>query len=174
MCLYVEYDDSTLLEHGHRRARKEHRCTECRRTIEPGERYEFWTSVGGDADGIDTQKMCAHCGYTLDLGVSFTGCPRIWWWGSIHDLNGEDGGFVGDILYDEGHDLTTVQQRRMLGTVIGRRRGWRGPDGALLPLPLDIEGPAPDPACEDCEGSGRAYMRPCDCVAARLEQAVTA
>lgn len=41
------------------KARKEHVCFECRRTIQPGERYE---SAFGIWDGRgDTFKTCSHC-----------------------------------------------------------------------------------------------------------------
>lgn len=42
----------------YRRARRMHRCNECRRDIEPGELYEYFT---GYLDMWTTQKTCAHC-----------------------------------------------------------------------------------------------------------------
>ena len=36
MCMIDEADEWMLYSERQRRARKEHRCTECRRTIEPG------------------------------------------------------------------------------------------------------------------------------------------
>lgn len=40
-------------------ARKDHRCTECRRPIKQGESYEF---VFGFAEGEgETYKTCSHC-----------------------------------------------------------------------------------------------------------------
>lgn len=42
-----------------RRARKEHRCDECGRTIEAGERYEY---LWGICDGEQmVHKTCLHC-----------------------------------------------------------------------------------------------------------------
>jgi len=44
---------------GRRRAAKEHRCGECRRTIAPGETYEYGS---GKCDGYFSQwKTCLHC-----------------------------------------------------------------------------------------------------------------
>jgi hypothetical protein len=42
-----------------RRANKEHRCDECRRTIAKGERYRH--STGKWEGDIVTSKQCAHC-----------------------------------------------------------------------------------------------------------------
>lgn len=134
MCIYVDDDERTLLSSGTRKARVEHKCEECGRTIEPGETYRFWTCIdpyyGG---GIETQKMCAHCWNTIDLGATFTGCPRNWYWSMIHDLNARDeGGFVADILYE--HTLTVGQKRAMVRCLRGYRRRWRDASGNLLPL----------------------------------------
>lgn len=58
---YCECDyDSPVVYHQHQYvARKEHRCSECRRVIAPGERYEstfgIWEREG------HTYKTCSHC-----------------------------------------------------------------------------------------------------------------
>ncbi len=58
-CVYVDYETCELIDGGMRKARKEHVCTECRRTIERGERYEYaFTSFDG---GTDTYKTCVDC-----------------------------------------------------------------------------------------------------------------
>ena len=42
-----------------RKARKEHKCNECRRIISPGETYEY---IAGVWDGsFDTYKTCSDC-----------------------------------------------------------------------------------------------------------------
>jgi hypothetical protein len=59
MCMW---DDAEAYEIYHlqlRTARKEHRCDECDRTIEPGERYRHATGLH-DARW-DTHHQCAHC-----------------------------------------------------------------------------------------------------------------
>lgn len=134
MCIYVENEMVTYLGDGERKARKEHCCHECKRTIDSGERYRFWTYVDLDMGGIETDKMCSHCWNTIELGAAFTGCPKAWYWGEIHKLRDPhgDGSFVADILGE--HALTVAQQRVMVRCVRDFRRTWRGPDGALLPL----------------------------------------
>jgi len=133
MCLYVDDDSySVLFRSGERRARVAHRCTECNRDIDPGERYHFWVGTA-DGDFVE-QKMCAHCWGTIDLGAALTGCPKNWWWDYVHDLDPEMG-FVGNCLGDEGHDLGQADRYRLLRTVVGRRRKWRRPSGELLPVP---------------------------------------
>lgn len=132
MCLDVEVEGE-LLDSGTRRARKEHRCDECKRAIEPGETYRFWTVKDWDSSGVGTSKMCAHCYATIELGAALTGCPKCWFWDMVHDLDPENGGFVGDIIVN--HTLPKPAHLAMLRTVIGRRKGWRRKDGTLLPLP---------------------------------------
>lgn len=137
MCLYVDDFDTELIDSGQRKARKEHRCDECGRTIEPGETYRYWTTLfEGD---ISTDKMCAHCQGTLDLGAALTGCPKRWWWSMLHDLDPETG-FVGNVLHDDEHHLTQAQKRRMLRTVEGRKAKWRRRDGRLRPVPAPKPG----------------------------------
>lgn len=134
MCLCVDDETITLRSGVVNRARTPHQCDECCRLIDPGESYHYWVVVDPYyGDGLTTQKMCAHCWGTLDLGVAFTGCDRAWWWDKIHDLDPDDGGFVGDIIHN--HDLTVGQMRAMIRCVRGRRRQWRKADGSLLPVP---------------------------------------
>lgn len=145
MCLYDDgdYDGSVLMSSGARRSRIEHKCTECSRTIGPGEIYQFWTWVGGNWDGWHTVKMCPHCWGTIELGAALTGCHEFWYWHEIHSLDVEMG-FVGNCLGDEGHDLAPSDRFRLLRTVAGRRRGWRRPSGELLPVPAVREQLAPE------------------------------
>lgn len=60
MCMIDTADGlSIALHEEHRTARKEHRCTECRRMIQPGEQY---LNEGTLFEGrIDTFKTCSHC-----------------------------------------------------------------------------------------------------------------
>lgn len=134
MCLYVENEDDIVqLRAGTRRARKEHRCYECRRTIFPGETYHYWVDVTyGD---LSETKACAHCMATIDLGCALTGCRRAWWWGHIHDALDDEMGFVADIIQNREHNLSFADEVRMLRRVVERRRKWRRPNGELYPLP---------------------------------------
>lgn len=131
MCLLID-DLSEYLETVWRTARIEHRCDECRRTIDPGETYQRHVQIfEGD---FSAHKMCAHCRATVAVGSALTGCPEQWIWGMVHSLDEEEG-FVGNILYDEGHDLSERERALMLATVEGRRCQWRYWDGALWPVP---------------------------------------
>lgn len=135
MCLYDDGDDYgiTLVQRGERKARTEHKCSECSRVIDAGERYQYWVTVGGDMGGWTTTKMCAHCWGTIELGAALTGCPKYWYWDMVHDLSPDDGGFVGDILGN--HDLDQADRYKVLRTVVGRRCRWRNRRGDLLPVP---------------------------------------
>src|SRR5579859_3761018 len=134
MCLYPEDDSgATEIDCGERRARKGHRCDECGRKIEPGEKYRFWTSVGGELDGFLTMKMCSHCWATIDVGAEIAGCPRNWYWEQVFDLDPDDGGFIGDIIAN--HDLTRRQTAFMRLLAYRGKRHWHAPNGDLYPIP---------------------------------------
>lgn len=135
MCLYVgNYDDvGVYLGGGSRRARKQHRCVECRRTIEPGETYEYWSWA---MDGtVDTAKMCAHCQAVLTIGHAITGCPKVWNVTMMFDRDPEIG-FVANCLHDDGHALTHVERSFLEALQVEAERKWRPPDrDELLPVP---------------------------------------
>jgi hypothetical protein len=58
MC-YVDLEPCEVWEERHRKARRQHRCSCCRRAIQPGEQYLVHFSVfEGNAE---TQKCCAEC-----------------------------------------------------------------------------------------------------------------
>ena len=59
MCMIDDCEPWEFHNEGRRRAAKEHRCGECRRTIAPGETYEYGS---GKCDGYFSQwKTCLHC-----------------------------------------------------------------------------------------------------------------
>lgn len=56
---YCDYERPEFYHSETRRARKQHRCTECGRAIQPGEKYEH---VRAKWEGdIRTHNTCAHC-----------------------------------------------------------------------------------------------------------------
>jgi hypothetical protein len=135
MCLYI--DDNDEFEHlsaGYRKARKEHTCGECRRTIEPGERYWFDTMVEVGY-GIRTEKMCSHCQGVIDVGIALTGCHRSWWYGHVLDWLDENTGFVANII--RNHDLQSGATVRMLRYVALAKRHWKR-HGQLVPIPESL------------------------------------
>lgn len=59
-CVYTELEDIALFATDKIvTARKRHRCSECFRTIYPGDKYEY--VFGRWCDGIGTYKTCADC-----------------------------------------------------------------------------------------------------------------
>lgn len=58
----IDYCDARDRVHTttHRRARKQHKCEECGRRIEAGERYRYTSGI--DSDGFAfSHKLCSHC-----------------------------------------------------------------------------------------------------------------
>jgi hypothetical protein len=86
----------------HRVARKPHRCSECRRPIRPGTRYEStFTVFDGDAE---TFKTCPRCERLREVYVAMEiagGCavyeatpPLSYLWESIRESREEFGKFA--------------------------------------------------------------------------------
>ena len=99
-------------------ARRTHRCTECGRTIAPGETYERVNAMyDGEWDKFTT---CAHC------------CTGHAWMqqncGAVMHEN-----LVADLTdHAEEFRHAGVGLRRIL---VGMRRQWRWPDGRMMPPP---------------------------------------
>lgn len=95
-------------------ARKQHRCSVCYRTIEPGETYRRQRVITDD--GPDVWKSCAHCDRVFDAV-----------WASL----GSDSAY----FMDEGIDLSEWLREyeiEPLNTMF--RRQWAGIDVADIPL----------------------------------------
>src|SRR5215472_16445516 len=99
-------------------ARKRHRCGECHRTIEPGERYRYtWLLY----EGTPCQyKTCIHC----QVGCEWL---RINCGGWVFEE-------VGDELVEHAREYPLLAMP-LLRVVIGIRRGWRYRDGKSMALP---------------------------------------
>lgn len=54
---------SSTLHESYPVARRPHRCSDCNRLIQPGERYHRWKGVSdsGIWPGVATSKVCAEC-----------------------------------------------------------------------------------------------------------------
>lgn len=121
MC-YVEWSDGTmtLLREETRTARKEHRCNECRRTIDQGETYKF--ECFAYERQIWTYKTCVHC-----LAV------RDW-------LTEHCGTFVFDMVKEDFIEHKDEQPgRSVLRAIVAMDRyQWRM-NGKLMPVPNLIE-----------------------------------
>ncbi len=131
MCLWVD-DYSLVLRYATPRARIEHGCEECRRTIERGEIYHKWVCVEDNGD-LMVYEMCAHCRAVVVVGASLTGCPESWYWGEIMNYRDGTSGFVANVLIE--HDLPKGATVQMLRLVVLSKRGWRDRSGELVPVP---------------------------------------
>lgn len=134
MCLYVDDIDTRHIREGWRTARKEYTCNECRRTIGKNEQYYYHVVVDEHSDRAVTWKMCGHCRTLVTVASRLTGCPEMWWWDCVLARD-EEMGVVANALADPEHDVTPDVKSRLLRLWASARRGWRGPDGALVPVP---------------------------------------
>lgn len=117
MCMIDDGEFVTLLSERTRKARKQQKCRECFRFIEPG---EFYIEHNYVFDGeFKSHKMCAHC----DVA-------RRW-------LNDECGGYLyGGIEEDiREHAHGGYYQMAIYRLAIGMQWKWRTPSGRLLPIP---------------------------------------
>lgn len=124
MCMIEGCDERAhVWEESQQKARKEHKCGECRRVIAVGETY--WRVWAISSDGPFTGKWCEHCNVAKE-----------WLWkecgGSL--LSG-----VREDIAEHLDEYRGQKLRRLKVLDIGMRRQWRirrGPRiGALMPLP---------------------------------------
>lgn len=96
---------------GYPKAKKPHKCKECRREIKPGERYlyEFFISTDGDPM---THKTCSHCNSARKL------------------IMDKCRGFIyGEIFSDLIQHSHTDWGFYALRLAVGMRRKWERFDG---------------------------------------------
>lgn len=112
------------------KARKDHKCDECNRTIKKGEEYRFTT---GALDGYwNSNHVCHHCTFATR-----------WLWTNCYGY--VDGGVHEDIQYHleeeirPGHPCFYAMAR----VFVGMNRRWKSKSGELMPLPREIP-PLPD------------------------------
>lgn len=116
MCLIDDAEPVTMLAERQPIARIQHRCDECKRTIEPGERYRSESMIHDGA--FRSHKTCAHCEVA-----------RLW-------LNRECGGWVfGAVLEDIIEHAGDYKRIDIYRIAAGMRRRWRDRHGALVPTP---------------------------------------
>ena len=116
MCA-IDFEGPKFIEITTPTARLPHRCCECHRQIDPGERYEV---AAGRWDDFEVFKTCAHC-------VS----ARQW-------LEKECDAFIyGEVEMDlHQHAKEGKEPMRLYRYVAAMRRGWRRRDGRLMAVPL--------------------------------------
>src|ERR1700679_2736602 len=90
VCLYSDCELSgsgDFCDISYRKARKPHKCCECGKVINPGEKYEhYWGKFDGDTAAIDTCIICA------EIADAFYCDGRIFngeLWCRMHDVMGE-------------------------------------------------------------------------------------
>ena len=120
MCMVDDAEPSKVYHQIERVARKRHRCDECGRMIEPGERYEAAAMM--DYGGYwFACKTCPHCI-----------AARRW-------LSDECGGWVYagvyEDLFDHWQDDTLLRSLWLGRVLIGMRRKWQRRDGSMMPVP---------------------------------------
>lgn len=77
---YCDYEQPEFYHHETRKARKQHRCSECARAIQPGESYEHVRGKwGGD---VATHKTCPRCLELKDWVAAHVPCV-CWGHGNI-------------------------------------------------------------------------------------------
>lgn len=122
MCM-TDGDPAEWHREEYRKARKAHKCGECCRTIEPGERYEF---VCGSWEGhIETHRTCWHCLAARE------------WLSKV--CNGWLYGMVREDLHE--HYLEGYNPRWLSIACSGMRKQWRRPDGSMwrpMTLPKNL------------------------------------
>lgn len=122
MCMLDDADGMvTIIDGGsYVTARKPHKCAECRRTIEAGERYHRESFV---FDGrFQCHKTCAHCMVVRDFLQDECGG---WLYGDVEEDAREH-------CHGQGYGMDLYR------AVVGMRRNWRRQDGRLMNVPARI------------------------------------
>lgn len=120
MCMIDDADPMAFCLTEVRTARKTHVCGECKRTIQPKERYNFASYKHPDWDRPESSKTCSHCQVATN-------------WLYKHCDGACFGEVKSDLIehYDSGYREDNLQK-----IVIGIRRQWKAFHGnGLLPLP---------------------------------------
>ena len=120
MCMIEDCDEQyTVYRQQVLKAKKQHKCTECKRVIERGETYR---RTAGLYDGEWTiGKVCAHCKTATD-------------W-----LKANCGGYLDhSVLEDMEQHFEEYSRMDLARVVVGMRRSWKRirSDGLMRPLPI--------------------------------------
>lgn len=113
---YCDYDETfSVYRKAEHTARKPHKCYECGRTINPGERYE---SAFGIYDGTGyTMPTCPHCLALREWVVAHVPCS-CWTHGNVLENMADEVSEYGR----EAPGLTFGYLRRLVR--LQRARGW--------------------------------------------------
>lgn len=124
MCRIDDGELVTVNKTEYRVAAKDHKCTECNRTITKGEKYKHDSAL---YDGSwSTYKTCQHC----QTGMKW--------------LEKECGGYIWTEVIEEIHEHADEYPKMafpLLKFVVGARRKWKGfGDNSMMPIPNLPEG----------------------------------
>ena len=118
MCMIGE-DEWDFYARDERRAAKAHRCCECGRTIEIGERHQY---ARGAMNGYwSAYRTCAHCDAAAEWLVVVCG-------GWLYEATSMD---LRDHVDGEESYLRTAALTRLVRWM---KADWRRPDGSLRPV----------------------------------------
>lgn len=118
MCMIDYSDGNDWYADSWPKARKSHKCIDCGRAIEVGERY-LRAACGGDGS-VTTQIQCAHCNGAAELLQKY--CHGFVFGSVQEDLEEHIGGYPWSM----------DAARR----VVGMRRRWkRFRNAGLMPVP---------------------------------------
>lgn len=120
MCMIDDCEPWTVHHDETRKAAKDHRCDECRRTISKGETYEHGSGL---CDGRwTTQRTCEHCV-----------AARSW---LLKVCSGWVYGMVADDLREHWWESPEYRSLWLGRAIHGIGHQWKRPDGTLRdPLP---------------------------------------
>ena len=119
MCMVDDCEPNRCSNEVSRRARKEHTCGECHRTIKAGEVYRYLSGIDYDRNAF-SHKICGHCGIVCDwLSINCSGYL-------LHGVQEDISQHVEE--YSRRWDLARLK--------IGMERDWRRfRTPGLMPLP---------------------------------------
>lgn len=124
MCM-IEYADDRYDYHRAKMqlSRKVHKCNECRREIQTGEKYECVTA-GYTGSAPDTWRTCEHCI-----------AARQWlqW-----ECDGWLYGGVYEDLSEHRHEEVVQSKWALLRLIVGMGKQWKYGNGHLMPIPTLI------------------------------------
>ena len=111
-CIYLDVDSDAVEVVTMRMARKAHRCLECRRDIQPGQRYEVRAQFAeGSASTFKTCSVCAEIRNAFFCSGWYYGDV----WQQVRESMFEDRGLTSACL----EKLATVEAKQFL-----QQRWW--------------------------------------------------
>ena len=120
MCVDVD-EPMLVLNDTKPRARKEHKCVECSRTIAVGEQYHRESGLDYYREYWFTYATCLHCD-----------AARDWLWNVCQGFLYE--GVLIDLEEHVQENHYPVRTLSLLRLVYWMRRGWRRKSGRLIPV----------------------------------------